>query len=90
MLPFAVVIEGLTEQGQALWVLAVDPPGERLLIVRPDKSLHWYPMSECRFAKMLPPDAPRPVIPVQPVGPQGAPLVLPNRAQRRALARKGF
>lgn len=90
MLEFAVTIEGFTEEGQAHWVLDIDPPGDRLLIIHPDKTLHWHPMAECRFARMVAPDAPRPVVAVQPVGPQGAPLVLPNRAQRRAMGRDGL
>ncbi len=64
MLEFAVTVKALDEEGH--WVLAVD--GERLLIVHPDKSLHWHPMEECTFLKLMSPDQPRVVIPIQPPG----------------------
>ncbi len=82
---FAVGVPGVTEEGQALWVLAVDPIGERVLVGYGDGSLHWHPTADCTFAKAVNPEAPRMVIPVQPQ----QPIVLPNRVQRRALARNG-
>jgi len=81
---FAVGVSGVTEEGQALWVLAVDPIGERLLVGYGDGSLHWHPMSACTFAKAVNPEAPRMVIPVQPQ--QG--IVVPKPALR-ALAPNG-
>lgn len=84
MLEFAVTVDGVTKEGQAQWVLAVDPVGERLLIVHDDKSMHWHPMTDCGFVKVMIPDAPRMVIPVQ-VQPSQTPLALPNRAERRSL-----
>ena len=85
MLEFAVTVEGIT---QAQWVLAVDPTGERLLIVHDDKSMHWHAMKDCRFVKVVNPDAPRPVIPVQPP-PNKTPVVLPNGMITRSLAQNG-
>jgi hypothetical protein len=80
MLPFSVTVEGLTGEGQGKWVLAVD--GDRVLLTHDDKTLHWYPMEKCRFLGTLPPDAPHPVVIVQP---QQKPtsLVTPNRDMRR-------
>lgn len=82
MLPFSVTVEGLTAGGQGKWVLAVDPVGERLLLTDQEKTLHWYPMDECKFLGTLPPDVPHPVMIVQPKQ-QGSPLALPNREMRR-------
>lgn len=85
---FKVRIEALHEEGLSTWVLAVDPVGERLLIVHDDdKTLHWYPMKECAFVGIASPDVPRPVVAVQPKQ-QGPQLVTPetvplNRAERR-------
>ena len=90
MLEFAVTVEGITKEGQAQWVLAVDPVGERLLIVHEDSSLAWHPMSACRFAKLVPPDAPRPVVPVQMAQAAQHPvLALPNRGERRRMQLNG-
>ena len=85
MIEFAVSIEGITEEGRALWVLAVDPAGERLLVAHADGTLHWHPQAACVFAKLMNPEAPRAVIPMQPK-PQ---IVAPNRAIRRELERNG-
>jgi len=74
MAEFAVFAKGCTEEGQAQWVLAIDPVGDRLLLSHSDGSLHWYPMQDCRLVKFLMPDAPRTVIPVQPQAPS---LVVP-------------
>lgn len=80
MLEFSVSVPGVTEEGQGKWVLAVDPVGERLLLVNADKSLQWYPMGDCTFVGLMPPDAPRHVIPVQPEQPA---VLTPSRATRR-------
>ena len=66
MLEFAVTVKGITQEKQAKWVLAVDPVGERLLIVHEDKSLHWHPMVDCMFVKAASADMPRAVVIVQP------------------------
>ena len=86
MIPFAVTVEGVTKPGQAYWVLGIDPGGERLLVVHEDQSFHWHPIAACSFAKLVQPDAPQPVIPVQV---QSQEFVLPNRAQRRQFGRDG-
>jgi hypothetical protein len=82
MLPFSVEVEGLTEEGQGKWVLAVDAVGDRLLLVNEDKSLYWHPMAECSFHGMVQPGAPQPVMLVEPQQ-QGPALLTPNRATRR-------
>lgn len=64
MIPFAVSIRGVSQPGQGHWVLAVE--GKRLLVVHEDRSLQWHQMDECTFVKLIPPDAPHPVLPVQP------------------------
>lgn len=69
MIPFAVTIEGVTEEGRATWVLAVSE--NKLLTARPDGSLHWYPLGKCRFVKLVSPEAPQYVIPVQPAPQNG-------------------
>ena len=84
MIPFAVSIEGVTEEGQAVWVLAVD--GERLLTSHSDGSLHWHPLTDCTFAKLVNPEAPQAVIPVQPK-PQNGLVAVPNRTMRREMER---
>ena len=88
MIPFAVFIEGVTEEGQGQWVLAVDPVGERLLIVHDDGGLRWHPLADCRLVKVISPEAPRLVVPVQPVG-QSPSIAIPNRAERRSWGRNG-
>ena len=61
---FAVQPEG---EDQGLWVLAVDPIGERLLVTNPaDKSLRWVGIAQCKFLKGRDPEAPTSVIVVQP------------------------
>lgn len=67
MIPFVVSIE----EGKGVWVLAVDPVGERVLGVDLEtKTLIWYPMDKCRFVRILKPDEPVPVVIVQPTGPK--------------------
>ena len=86
MLPFSVEVKGVTEEGKAKWVLAVDPTGDRLLVVHEDRSLHWHPMAACTFYATVPPDAPRPVMIVEPQGQRQGPgpaIVVPNRQTRR-------
>ncbi len=75
MIGFAVTVAGLSKEGQAHWVL--DVQGKRLLIVHEDQSFHWHHMDECRFVKLVPPDAPVPVI----VAPEQKPkLLVPGAA----------
>ena len=83
MIPFAVSVEGLTSEGRAIWVLAID--GDRLLLAHEDRTLHWHPLAECSFAKLIDPEAPKAVVPVQ----AQRPLAIPNRAMRRELERNG-
>lgn len=52
------------------WVLAVDPVGERLLILHNDQSMHWYPLAVCTFVKAQTPDQPLVVMAVQPQKPK--------------------
>ena len=59
MMEFAVKVEGLDDESHARWVLAVDPPGERLLIAHADGALEWVAMTKCRFVKVVSPDVPR-------------------------------
>ena len=66
MMEFLVTIEGVTAEGEGLWVLAVDPVGERLLVAYNDSSLHWVAMAKCTFARAASPDKPRPVVLLQP------------------------
>ena len=72
MLQFAVRIKGLDDEddNRCRWALAVD--GERVLVAHEDATLHWHPMEDCTIAKLVMPDAPIPVIPVQqrPTGPE--------------------
>lgn len=90
MLPFSVSVEGLTGEGQGKWVLAVDPVGNQLLLAHEDKSLHWHPMDECSFHGIVPPDAPRPVMLVEPQRQGQQPTLLtPSRATRRHPAADG-
>lgn len=88
MINFAVSINGVTAEGQGTWVLAVDPAGERFLIVHEDKTMHWHPMAECTFVKAATPDMPTLVYPVQPKQPEPVTrlaMPVPNRAERRAF-----
>lgn len=81
MLEFAVTQKGMDET-KAKWVLAVQ--GNKLLLIEQDRSLKWYPMDECKFAKLISPDAPRPVLPV---APQQQSLVVPGGLQGRGNGR---
>lgn len=90
MLDFAVKVKGVHEESDntAAWVLATDPVGERLLIAYEDKSMHWHPLGDCTFAKLVSPDAPKPTYIVQPRN--AAPTLLtPNRAERRRVESNG-
>lgn len=93
MLEFAVQVKGLhdVEGGQATWVLAVDPTAGVLIAHDDDKTLHWHPLADCTFARLMKPDAPRPVFAVEPAKPANKPLpfVVPNREALRALKRNG-
>ena len=75
MLQFAVSIEGVTKDGEGQWVLAVDPVGERLLTAHADGLFHWHPMADCRLFRFINPEAPQPVLPMQPA--QKPKLVMP-------------
>jgi len=44
MIPFAVEIQGVSEEGQGVWVLAVDREG--LLTANKDGELAWYPLAQ--------------------------------------------
>lgn len=90
--PFLVSIEGVTEPEkdgkiQGRWVLAVDPVGDRLLVADVDKSLAWYPRSQCKFVFMRDPTAAQPVVVVDPRQQQGRPsgLTLPGANGQQAV-----
>ncbi len=85
MMEFVVKVKGLGEEEDAQWVLAVDPVGERFLIVHEDRSLHWVPMAECTFIRVASPDIPRPVVAMQPQ-PKPTPLALPSLEAMRHRA----
>jgi hypothetical protein len=92
MIEFAVKVKGIhdvEDEDKATWVLAVDPVGDRLLIVHDDQSLHWHPMDDCKFVKARTPDQPLVVLPVQPQRTQEPVLLTPSRAQRRRAERNG-
>ena len=86
---FAVAIKDLHEEGKGSWVLAVD--GDRVLISHgeatghkpDDRTLHWYPMEDCKAVNFAGPDQPRLVMVVQPK--PGIVVAAPggNRAARR-------
>ena len=82
MIPFAVKVQGLDADNKARWVLGIDAVGERLLVAHDDGSLHWHPLVECAVGKIISPEQPQMVIPVQL---QENPLVMPNRAERRRM-----
>lgn len=75
MLAFAITVEGVTAEGKAQWVLAVDPIGERFLVVHEDNSMHWHPLADCTFVKVMNPDQPQLVMVVQPKQPLAVPGV---------------
>lgn len=81
MLPFSVSVEGLTQEGQGKWVLALDMDGDRLLLAHEDKSLHWHPIAECAFHGTIPPGTPQPMMLVQPPD-QGRVVAIPDRPTR--------
>ena len=62
---FAVWHEGMGE-GAATWVLFVDAHGDRFLLSNAEHKFYWMPSSECKLARVLTPDNPRLVMPVQP------------------------
>jgi hypothetical protein len=63
MIPFAVTIKDVT-YAPAYWALAVTE--DKLLTADEHGALVWYPLSDCKLASIVPPDAPKPVIVVQP------------------------
>ncbi len=69
MLPFSVSVEGVTGEGEGKWVLAIDLVGDRLLLAHDDKSLHWHATADCAFHTFVPPNAPIPMMVVQPQQP---------------------
>lgn len=88
MLPFAVKVKGLDDgMDRAHWVLAVDPKAGAL-VTHDDGSLKWHPLSECTFVKMVRPDQPMPVVPVQ-VKPQNG-IALPGSPTPMQEFRKGL
>ena len=63
MIPFAVTIEGVTDQpgaAPARWALAVTEG--KLLTATEYGELVWYPLEQCRFSHC---DSPRPVVVVE-------------------------
>ncbi len=83
MLEFAVQVKGLHEGDQATWVLATDATAG-LLIAHEDRTLHWHPLADCTFVRLLRPDAPRPVFAVEPAQ---SPIVKPDGL--RVMGRNG-
>ena len=57
------------KSGKARWVLAVDPVGERFLVVDEDRHFDWVLIHKCQFIKMIDPERPTPVVSVRPKGP---------------------
>jgi hypothetical protein len=83
MLTFAVTVKGLDRadakgEMSARWVLAVDPVGSRILVAHPDKSLHWYPLEDCKLGLMVDPAKPQPVTVVHPKSQKGPQILLPG------------
>ena len=78
MIPFAAHLEGEPED-TGHWVLAVD--GDRLLLAREDRTLHWVDVDKCTFLKMVNPEVTS-VIPVKAAGRPSlvVPGVAPNGA----------
>ena len=63
---FAVWHEGI-EEGQARWVLMVDPAGGgRVLLAGQDGSLYWRALADCKLLRASSPDQARPVVVLQP------------------------
>ena len=56
------------KSGKARWAVAVDPVGERFLVVDENRQFSWVPIDECRFIKMVDPEGPTPVVAVAPKG----------------------
>ncbi len=67
------------KNGKARWVMAVDPAGERFLVVDETRQFSWVPIDECRFIKMIDPEAPTPIVGVMPQSKSG--LVRGNPGQ---------
>lgn len=76
MMPFAVWHEGMAE-GTGKWVMAIDSKMSRFLLVGEEREFYWRPMADCQLARVVTPENPRLVIPVQPQQQQGG-IVLPN------------
>ncbi len=60
---FAVWHEGM-EEGKGTWVLAIQ--GDVFLLSSEDEGFYWQPMSTCKLVRVVTPENPRLVIPVQP------------------------
>ena len=75
MIPFAVSVAGYSKPDEAQWVLAVSR--ESLLVAHRDNTLHWHKLADCKFARLIPPDAPQPVMLVE------KQIVVPGRGPLR-------
>lgn len=71
MLAFAVLIK---DEEQGRWVLAVDSVHDKLLVTGDNQSLRWVLTADCKFLKAMTPEAPQPVVIVQP----HQPVVVPQ------------
>lgn len=79
MLQFTVEVEGITKENEGKWVLAVE--GERVLIAGLEGELLWVEMSRCKFAGMVDPQLPQPMVLVDDVRSRGPrrqnPIIVP-------------
>lgn len=62
---FAVWHEGMNE-GTASWVLFVDAASDRFLLSNDEGQFYWKPAAECKLMRVVTPENPRLVVPVQP------------------------
>lgn len=89
MIEFAVWHEGipLTADGnkQGRWVLALDRSA--LLLADDTGEFYWKDIADCTLVRVVTPDVPRPVLPVQmqtQAQQKGLVIAEPNRAMRRS------
>ena len=81
MMQFAVQTPADVElkNGKARWVMAVDAVEGRFLVLNEERKFNWVPIAECKFIKLIDPEAPHPVVNVMPKG--GSGLVRGNAGQ---------
>ncbi len=87
MIAFAVQHDGMKPEGSALWVLATE--GDMFLLCG-EQGFYWYPIAQCKLARLWSPDNALGVMDVSGVQQATAGIVLPDGTLKPYDGGRGF